>query len=43
MLLISLFVALCVKLHPDTHKGMHLVLASKLGVTGMRQPIKQAE
>jgi hypothetical protein len=32
-LFISLFVALCVKHDPGTHKGMHLVLALKLGVT----------
>jgi hypothetical protein len=30
---ISLFVALCVKIDPDTHKGMHSILALKLGVT----------
>jgi hypothetical protein len=30
---ISLFVTLCAKLDPDTHKGMHSVLALKLGVT----------
>jgi hypothetical protein len=33
MLFIPLFVALCVKLDPGTHKGMHLVLTQKLGVT----------
>jgi hypothetical protein len=33
MLFILLFVALCVKLDPGTHKGMHSVLAKKLGVT----------
>jgi hypothetical protein len=33
ILFISLFVALCVKLDPGTHKYMHLVLALKLGVT----------
>jgi hypothetical protein len=31
-LFISLFVALCVKIDPDTHKGMHSVFALKLGV-----------
>jgi hypothetical protein len=30
---ISLFVALCVKIDPNTHKGMHSILALKLGVT----------
>jgi hypothetical protein len=29
----SLFVALCVKFDPGTHKGMHSVLALKPGVT----------
>jgi hypothetical protein len=29
---ISVLVALCVKLDPGTHKGMHSVLALKLGV-----------
>jgi hypothetical protein len=33
MLFISLLVTLCVKLDPDTHKGMHSVLALKLSVT----------
>jgi hypothetical protein len=33
ILLISIFVALCVKLDPSTHKGMHSVSASILGVT----------
>jgi hypothetical protein len=33
MLFIPLFVTLCVKLDPGTHKGMHSVLAQKLGVT----------
>jgi hypothetical protein len=33
LLFISLFVTLCVKIDPSTHKGMHLVLALKLGVT----------
>jgi hypothetical protein len=33
MLFIPLFVALCVKLDPGTHKGMYSVLAQKLGVT----------
>jgi hypothetical protein len=33
ILFISLFVALCVKLDPDTHKGTHSVLALNLGVT----------
>jgi hypothetical protein len=33
MMFIPLFVALCVKLDPGTHKGMHSVLAYKLGVT----------
>jgi hypothetical protein len=33
MLFIPLFVALCVKLDSGTHKGMHSVLAKKLGVT----------
>jgi hypothetical protein len=33
MLFIPLFVTLCVKLDPNTHKGMHSVLAYKLGVT----------
>jgi hypothetical protein len=33
MLFIPLFVALCVKLDPGTHKGIYLVLAKKLGVT----------
>jgi hypothetical protein len=33
LLFISLFVNLCVKIDPDTHKGMHSVLALKLGVT----------
>jgi hypothetical protein len=32
-LFISLFVALCAKLDPGTHKGMYSVLALKLGVT----------
>jgi hypothetical protein len=32
-MLVSLFVTLCVKIDPGTHKGMHLVLALKLGVT----------
>jgi hypothetical protein len=30
---ISLFIALYVKLDPSAHKGMHSVLALKLGVT----------
>jgi hypothetical protein len=30
---ISLFVALCVKIDPGTHKGMHSVLTLKLGAT----------
>jgi hypothetical protein len=30
---ISLFVALCVKIDPSTHKGTHSVLALKLSVT----------
>jgi hypothetical protein len=29
----SLFVTLCVKIDPGIYKGMHLVLALKLGVT----------
>jgi hypothetical protein len=29
----SLFIALYVKFDPDTHKGVHSVLALKLGVT----------
>jgi hypothetical protein len=33
IIFISLFVILCVKLDPGTHKGMHSVLALKLGVT----------
>jgi hypothetical protein len=33
MLFISQFVILCVKFDPGTRKGMHLVLALKLGVT----------
>jgi hypothetical protein len=33
ILFISLFVTLCVKIDLDTHKGMHSVLALKLGVT----------
>jgi hypothetical protein len=33
MLFIPLFVALCVKVDPGTHKGMDSVLAQKLGVT----------
>jgi hypothetical protein len=32
IMFISLFVTLCVKIDPDTHKEMHLVLALKLGV-----------
>jgi hypothetical protein len=32
ILFISLFVALCVKLDPSTHKIVHLGLAFKLGV-----------
>jgi hypothetical protein len=32
-LFISLFIALCLKLDPGTHKGIHSVLALKLGVT----------
>jgi hypothetical protein len=34
MLFILLFIALCVKLDPGTHKGMHPVLVLKLGVMG---------
>jgi hypothetical protein len=33
MLFIPRFVALCVKLDPGTHKGLHSVLAQKLSVT----------
>jgi hypothetical protein len=33
LLYILLFIALCVKTDPNTHKGMHSVLALKLGVT----------
>jgi hypothetical protein len=33
MLFIPLFVSLCVKLDPGTHKGMHSIFAKKLGVT----------
>jgi hypothetical protein len=33
ILFISLLVTICVKIDPDTHKGMHSVLALKLGVT----------
>jgi hypothetical protein len=33
ILFISLFVALCVKLDHDTHKGTHSVLALNLAVT----------
>jgi hypothetical protein len=32
--IISLFITLCVKVDPGTHKCMHLVLVLKLGVTG---------
>jgi hypothetical protein len=34
ILFILLFVILCVKINHGTHKGMHLVLPLKLGVTG---------
>jgi hypothetical protein len=33
ILFISLFIALYVKLDPDTHKGTYSILALKLGVT----------
>jgi hypothetical protein len=33
MLFMPLFIALCVKLDPGTHKGMHSVLAENVGVT----------
>jgi hypothetical protein len=33
MLFIPLFVALCVKLDPGTHKEMHSILVQKLDVT----------
>jgi hypothetical protein len=33
ILFISLFVTLCVKIDPSTHKGIHSVLTLKLGVT----------
>jgi hypothetical protein len=41
---ISLFVTLCVKLDPSTHKGIHSVLALKLGVTVelYQRPLKES-
>jgi hypothetical protein len=36
-LFISLFVILCVKIDPGTHKGIHSVLTLKLGVTVLKR------
>jgi hypothetical protein len=43
MLLIPLFVVLCVKFDPGTHKRMHSVLAKKLGVTVVLKQVTEGK